>query len=451
MAEITKGLRNFAAKAISFSARYVEILKDTNTSKDYIYYGYDNVLPNKLIRYVNESGTAKKCVTEISTFIEADGFVEDSTTAFQFNSDQKGDDFLSDICMQVPLFKGFALLIKRNAKGEVGESLVLPFQKIRKSKKGGYWYNANVGTKLYKESEWKWYPEFKGATVTNFADVMQGEIFYAFQKTAENPYYPVPDYYSGIEDVITSAELSKMDLELVWNGFMTSAIMTFIGDPNQVIENENGKTVRELYQEQLQEFTGGVKNTDGMSGRYSLFTNWVSTKDEAPLLQTFDAKSIIDASNTKRDAINRDVCRLFGVHPVLIGFSDAAILGNQQALANAQKQLINKVNPTQRFISTELKKVYPDMDFTISQVQPLAVADTNLLNSLTEDEKRNIFWGLEPIERQLPSEGEQILSTLNGLSPLLSTKVIDLIPKQTLLDALGIKGEIQPTDNGEPN
>jgi hypothetical protein len=46
------------------------------------------------------------------------------------------------------------------------------------------------------------------------------------------------------------------------------------------------------------------------------------------------------------------------------------------------------------------------MDFTISQVQPLAVADSALLDVLTANEKRNIFWGLEPIEVKPVTSGE---------------------------------------------
>ena len=115
------------------------------------------------------------------------------------------------------------------------------------------------------------------------------------------------------------------------------------------------------------------------------------------MLQSFDAKGILEASNSKRDIINREVCRLFKVPPVLVGFSEATILGNQLALANSQKVLIDTVNPMQRFITDSLKTVFPAMDFTISQKQPVAVPDGALLDVLTADEKRNIFWGLEPL------------------------------------------------------
>jgi hypothetical protein len=215
--------------------------------------------------------------------------------------------------------------------------------------------------------------------------------------------------------------------------------MTFIGNPNKVIDDQNNRTYKDYIDAQLQEFTGAKKDGDGLSTRFSLLTFWAGSKEEAPIYQPFDSKGIIEASNTKRDLIDRIVCRLMKVHPVLIGFSDATILGNQQALSNAQKELINTVNTDQRFISASLKTIYPDLDFNISQIQPAFVSDANVISKLTEEEIRNIFFGLQPIERQLPTEGQKILETLSTLSPLLATKIIELIPQQQLLDALGIK------------
>ena len=90
------------------------------------------------------------------------------------------------------------------------------------------------------------------------------------------------------------------------------------------------------------------------------------------------------------------------------------------------------------------------MDFSISQVNTVAVADGALLGSLSEEEKRNMFFGLEPLVRAVPNEGERILEVLNGLSPLLATKVIDLIPQETLLKALGINSQTT-LPSGEPN
>jgi len=168
-------------------------------------------------------------------------------------------------------------------------------------------------------------------------------------------------------------------------------------------------------------------------------------KDSIPVLQPFDAKAIYDASNTKRELIERSVCRLFGIHPVLMGYTDAAVLGNQQALSNAVALLNNKINSFQRHISSAFNELFgEDYDFTISTFTPYQFIAPELFAVLTEDEKR-ATGGYSPIERSIPTEGDKILEVLNGLSPLLATKVIELIPKQTLLDALGIKAELETT------
>jgi hypothetical protein len=420
-----------------FVNRFIEIVKDLG-SKSWIFYGKDNLLPNKLIKWVNESGTAKLALNKYAQYIDADGFVDERTALTHFNDYQNGDQLLSDISIQQAYFKGFVLFIQRDGFNKIKSTKVIPLDKCRKDKeKDIIWYNPTLFTSKFQEIKWKSYPIFKKEN--RYIDAQEGEIAYFYKKSADNPYYPVPDYYAGIEDIITSSELSKMDLEITWNGFLTSGSMTFIGNPNKVIDDQNNRTYKDYIDAQLQEFTGAKKDGDGLSTRFSLLTFWAGSKEEAPIYQPFDSKGIIEASNTKRDLIDRIVCRLMKVHPVLIGFSDATILGNQQALSNAQKELINTVNTDQRFISASLKTIYPDLDFNISQIQPAFVSDANVISKLTEEEIRNIFFGLEPIERQLPTEGKKILQTLSTLSPLLATKIIELIPKQQLLDALGIK------------
>jgi hypothetical protein len=84
------------------------------------------------------------------------------------------------------------------------------------------------------------------------------------------------------------------------------------------------------------------------------------------------------------------------VPPVLIGFSEATVLGNQQALSNSQKELINTVNSEQRFITECLKTIFSELNLEITQFQPALVADPVLMNYLTEDEIRNIYFGLPP-------------------------------------------------------
>lgn len=431
---------------------FVPVLEDKS---NHIYkYGHDNLLPNKLIQYINDSGVAKRAVNKVATYIGADGFVDEAAKVFKINDKQTAEQLLELVKYDLAYFNSFSLLIGRDAYGNISSVKHIPFQYVRKTLQGDFLVNTTLGSKDYKKDKNIYYAPFFGQKATP-QDMMllnskyknSGEIFYSFYETPDNPHYPVPDYYASIEDVRTSSELQKFDLEASLNGFVPSALLTIVGEVDNKVKDDWGKTSQDYLNETLETFTGKIKDADGLSNRNALMVLSAKNKDEIPNLQAFDAKAIIDASTSKREAIERSVCRLFGVHPVLVGFSDAAILGNTQAISNASLELNNNVNPLQRMFERAMKIFYPTVDWAITKFTPVNYISNELYAVMTEDEKRALA-GLAPIERQIPSEGEKILATLNGLSPLLATKVIDMIPQDVLLSALGIKtGNTQQDTN----
>jgi hypothetical protein len=233
--------------------------------------------------------------------------------------------------------------------------------------------------------------------------------------TGAHPVYPIPDYYAGIEDIRTSAELSKLDLESVVNGFIPSAILTTVGRLDSTNRDEYGRTEQDYLNETLLRFTGEIKDANGLSERKKLIHFNVTSKEEAPTLQTFDAKAIIEASNEKRELIGREVCRLFGVNPVLVGYSDAAVLGNTQSIANASKELNNHVRQFKDLIIEGLNKVWSDVDFAISDFNP---------------------W------EEVSSPEETILNKISKLSPQLQEKVLSSVDMSLLLKGIGAEDYI---------
>jgi len=352
-------------------------------------FGHDNLLPNKLMKWVLNSGTAKRSVSKRSAYISADGFVDDNAANFQVNPIQTADKIVTEISGYQSYFKGFCLHVKRTPEIQL---TVLPFQCVRKTLDGNFIFNPTFNDVKYDKNADIKISAFKGAKLTpqQLLEVKEnGEIIYAYHRNADNPHYPIPDYYAGIEDVRTSSELQKLDFESVVNGFIPSAILTFVGELDDEVEDENGKTEADYFNESLNSFTGAEKNADGVSGRMRALVNWVRTKDEIPSLQAYDAKSIIDASNSKREIIDRSVCRLFGVHPTLIGFADAAILGNQQAMANASNELSNDVVSDQQLITEVFAMVYPEIkNWDLTSFKPISYIPDKILDDLTVDERR---------------------------------------------------------------
>lgn len=397
-------MKNFFKTA--FLNRWVPRLEQKGTGL--LFYGKNNLLPNDVIKYINESGIGKNCVRTLAQFIQADGFADETIAASKIGI-WSMDNLLVNVATQYSYHYGFAFYVSRRGDGSIARVEPAPFEAIRKLEEGDFEVNVTYGQPDYKKDKAKKHPPYRGKE-PNLKEVGEDlvkyekrpEIFYSYIKTPDNPNYPVPDFYAGIEDIITSSELCKFDLETVMNGFITSAILTLIGEIDDEAKGKDNLTDLERFEQQLKQFTGELKDRDGLSGRNRLLLQFAPTRDAVPVLQPFDAKAIYDASNTKRDVIERSVCRLFGIHPVIMGYTDAAVLGNQQALNNAVALLNYKVNMIQRHISSAFNELFgEEKDFTITTFNPFNYIAPEIMATLTTDEKRAIA-GYSPLN--IPSD-----------------------------------------------
>lgn len=396
-----------------------------NKSQGFYKYGWNDNLPLEIIDAINNSGVAKKAAKKYAEYIQADGFVSESSSLFKVNHKETADKLLGKIALSFAYINSCALHVSRLGDGRVGAIKLMPFQKIRRGLNNTWFYNHTIGELKFDKNAWVELQNFKGE-VASFQDMQEnikqfdgrGEIYYCYDGNPfDSSVYSIPDFMSSIEDVKTSAEISKMDYEAVLNGFTLGGMMTFVG-VDDTTKNEDGLTDREQIDSEMMQFTGLKKNKDGLTSRFALMTNFVDSAEQAPIYTGNDPKPILEASNTKRDIIERAVCRLWSVHPVLLGYAEAAVLGNDKAISEAMTMLRNSVNPTQRLITQMFTSLYGNTyDWTISEFG---------------------------VKINIPSEGDKILATLNGLSPLLATKLIDLIPQDLLLTAFGI--ENKPTN-----
>lgn len=372
-------------------------------------YGYNNLLPNELVKYIADSGIATRCVGKVSEYIASNGFVDKANASLKVNEKQTANKLLQEQAINAAMFRGFAYHISRKG-GKISSVVSIPFQCIRKKTDGNFLYNPTFGQKLYDKTQDKTYPAFVGSemptSILSDPKYKDGEVFYVYQKTPFNSYYPVPDYYSGIEEIRTSSELAKMDLELALNGFMPSAIVTVVGNIDDSVEDDNGKTEMDYIRDDFKKFTGEEKE-NGISGRFKGLLMHAPSKEDLPQITTFDAKSILEASNNKRDIIGREVCKLFGVHPVLVGFSDAQILGNQQALSNCSLELTKTVDHLKRMLIESFEMMFPNMDWSISEYLPINYVPDALLSDMTQNERREKFLGLPPITNTNVSINQQ--------------------------------------------
>jgi hypothetical protein len=341
----------------------------------YFRYGWNDNLPLELIEAINNSGVAKKAAKKYAEYIQADGFVSPVASGFKVNSKQTADKFVGIFATSWSYFNAVVIHVSRLGNGRVGKSEVMPLQKFRRGINGTWFYNPTIQTDKYRRDAWVELQDFQGEVasfeamdinVNHFGG--RGEILYVYNGNPfDSGHYGLPDYLAAFEDLKTSSELSKMDYEAVLNGFVLGGIMTFSG-VNETTEGEDGLTDRQRVEEAMTQFTGLQKNKDGLTSRFGVLAHFVETPEQAPTYTATDPKPILEASNTKRDIIERSICRLFGVHPVLLGYSEAAVLGNTNAIEQARKELREAVKPVQGLIQETMATMYgSSIDWTLSE------------------------------------------------------------------------------------
>ncbi len=401
------------AKVYTFVNRIVTFIEDK--SKHIIRYDIDNLLPQRIIRQVSESGTATACIDILNQYIFAEGLVNEELGKTKVNDTQTFNEVIAELTTYASLFHGIALHIQRDASGTPIKIKCLPFENIRVGDNGNYIYNPTYSLEIkFDISKDIEYLKYMGAEINNEQLIklansknkegkVKGEILYSFYKKPGQYTYPIPSFFSAISDIDADAENSKFELESTNNAFLAGGFLTVVGDINDKIEDEFGKTEMDYYNDTLESFTGNNKDRQGETGRNKLLLLSAKTKEEIPIYQPMNSDGVFNAIELSSKRVSEKVSRAFGVPPFLIGLG-----GNVGFATNIISDNItlfnNRVRPFQNLISSTLSKVFIGKDFTMTQNNPIKYIDPKLLDTLTEDELRALI-GYKPkeIKNVIPS------------------------------------------------
>ena len=373
-----------------------------NKSKKMFNYGMNNLLPNELLKAVEASVTASSCRNRRHEFIEGKGLQDRSIASLKLNPKQTSDDLIAELSDVVGLFKGVPLNVKYNAAGEPFYVYVLPFENVRKTDDGQFYLNEKLSEGTDPKTERIYFDEFDRyetpesrmrrvrAQIAEYG-YQTGDIVYLFAKKAGQKNYPIPVAWAGMEDIEADAALSRLDWRNVKKGFRPDAILTTIGEIDDEDKDEAGKTDQDYFDETVKEFTGEDASP-------IMHIN-VEKADQRPQLDTFSQEKVLNSTTEATDRIGKRVCRSIDVPEVLIpGFAKQGQLGNVQEILTILKLFQNSVNRDQRLISRALEQLFPLLDWTIEPLVIIEELPDWLLDSLTEDEKRQLG-GYEPKEK----------------------------------------------------
>jgi hypothetical protein len=408
---------------------------------------YENKFAGELIKACMDSGTARICIERRASYIYGDGFADENVAKMQANKTETFNKFFASAAQYPALLKAVCFKVLVDNTGNPYRIYNIPVDKVERSDKGTFLYNATKNTDNYDRNKDTYYDEYNpNLTPTQRVEELKkelahnkgkqkGKFVYVFNKGIGQEYYAVPPAYSGLEDIKTDSELSSYELENLENGFLPSAILTLIGKLDDTVKDEKtGKTEADFLKDKLSAFTAK------QGGRSKLLVLTADTKEGLPNLQQLDAGTILNGLDAITERVGRKVCRLFEVPPVLAGFQDASILGSNQTFKNSLVSLQHSVLKDQELITEALNMVYPELDFTIKQLKLVDYIPDSVMAKLTDEEIRELY-GYTSIEKATPSSQQQILDTLNSMSPLVANKILSSMSKSQILSLVGIQEE----------
>jgi hypothetical protein len=418
---------------------------------------YGNEFQGELLLAVMDSGTARLCVERRADYICGKHFENE-----EINNAKIGNITFSQLLVKssenVALFRAITYKILIDNKGLIYKIEPLPTDKVIKRDDKKFVYNYTLNTRNYEKNKEVIYDGFDTSWTTqerlnnlklqlkDNRGKQKGFILYKHNAGIGEEIYPVPAAYSGIEDIRTDAELSKFELENLENGFLPSAVLTMIGElDDTIINEETGKTEADVMKEKLQKFTGKT------GGRSKLLVLTAETKEQLPQLSQLDVGQLLSSLDQITERVGKKVCKLFSVPPILAGFSEPSILGSNQTFKNALIILQHSVLKDQNLIKETLESIFPEMnmDFSIKPLQLIEYIPSELLSKMTDSEKRKLA-GFKQNPFDETEENQKIIDKLSILPPAISSKVLELMSEEQIMNLAGIKFEpkIQTDEKG---
>lgn len=408
-------MNNFFLQAREVYNRY--IARTENKSQGRYTYGLKDDMPKHMIELVAGNPTAMRAVLKKAEYIVAKGFKDEKLNDFIVTKGKSAYKLLCETAIQYAMFECVTWHIARRADNKVGSSDIHPFEMCRKRTDGNIDYNPTLLTQQEIPNNYVTYPLFKEDNVIQRG--YKGEILYHWNKTPMSFNFPVASWFAGEYTIKTGSELSLMDLELVENGFMPSAILTYIGQLDDTKKDDGSLTPKEQFKKVTEKWTSKSKDpATGKSLRYSLMVLNAESKEQVAELQTVNNEGVITGSIEKKLAVDKDTCRAFNINPVLLNFDAETFFSSGDAMKNIKANMADSVLDAQALIKEVFEMVYPDNKWDLTTLNPY----------------------VSVVEK---TENQKILDTLNSLSPLLAAEIVRAMPPEKLLEIAGINANQQ--------
>jgi len=248
MRHIPEGL--YSVKSGNFQAIDLPTVKEVR-GKEYVYYGSDNLFPQQLIELYDGSAIHHTAIQAIKDGIIGDG-IEIVGDDYINTKGETINEVFEKVALDYALYQGFTLNVIWNKEGNrIAELYHIPFANIRSGKMDE---NDEV-LEYYYSSDWakvrKHQPTtYRAFDVTDNKKENASQIFYCYNYTPGNDFYPLPSYVGALNDISLDMRVSRFHCANISSGIAPSMFIKF---RNGVPTPEER---RDIYNEIEQTFSG---------------------------------------------------------------------------------------------------------------------------------------------------------------------------------------------------
>jgi hypothetical protein len=409
--------------------------------KEYVYYGEKNDYPNYLLRIYNNSAKNNAIITGKVDYICGNGWTVKAEDEMQkakafglidrINTKEESlNELTKKLVTDLSIFGGYYLqVIWTKGTGEIAELYHVDYYKVRTNLDNSEFYVSDNWIKndnVNPRPDFETYPAFDPNNTTGT------QILYFKEYRAGANTYSLPDYRGAISYIELDISIGEYHLNTINNGMFSSKLINLNG--GKVSQEEEDRIER-----QFKDKFSGSKN----AGKFMLAFN--DSKENEP--------SIVDLSGTELDKhfdlLNKTVQQeIFTGHkvtsPMLFGVKTEGQLGGRAELREASELFQNTyVNAKQQSLEEVVNYLLKFNDIVaeleIKKTEPIAFqfSEQIISTNMTQDEIREKL-GLAPIEKKESQGSQDIINSLNSLSPLIATKVVESMDVNELRQLIGL-------------
>ena len=356
-----------------------------------ISYDVDNAYPQKVMRMVGASGTARNCVNLYSKFIAGMGFGDAASGDAIIN--RKGDtaDLMlsEDVAPDFAHFGGFAAHVNYNLAFQKTSITSIPFEHVRLSLPEKDEHGKITHVALYKDWGREFHRQIKKANIRKLhlfdddPEVIAAQIEEAggiqnykgqvFWYSNKGQGYPIPIYDPVLEDIDTDAQLKIYRNSNVRTGFSASHIFIHKGK----FESDTDRA----------EFHQTIADFQGAEEAGSIMV--IEVEDEEQIPELIEVKSQVNDKvvNITNRNTKDNIIEAFGAPSILVNADQGSGVTFSNELLKLSYDFYNSITaPERKILERQFIKLFDNFHEPLGsfEIEPLEWTITTAAPTPTE-------------------------------------------------------------------